>query len=170
MKQFCLIGRYGLEFTLCSFAGWLYEVLLNAIIYQNYADRGILHLPLCPIYGFAGLAIVLLFRKQNRWHTVFLGSVILPTVLELLAYHPIRQLTGLVLWDYRAWPCNYKGIISLPSSLLFGVLGLLLVKGMHPLMDWIQATAPKWLVTAGGLLCIGGILTDAVIVVVTRFL
>ncbi len=157
-----LFSRCAVEFTLCSFAGWLYEVLLNLVMYQFYEDRGVLHLPLCPIYGFAGLALLLLFRKQHSWIAVFLGSAIIPTILELVTFEPLRRLMGYRLWNYSAWWCNYRGIISLPSSLLFGLMGLVLLKVIHPLMDTAQQKAPAWLLQGLGILCTAVILGDAV--------
>ena len=156
-----VFSRYAVEFTLCSFFGWLYEVLLDLILYHNYTDRGILHLPVCPIYGFAGLALLLLLRRHRGWLTVFAVSVLLPTVLELVTFAPLQKLTGCILWDYSAWWCNYKGIVSVPSSLLFGVMGLLLVKCLHPLMDLVQNRMPQTWLCAAGSVCTVLLLTDA---------
>lgn len=161
-NTFTNLCRYAAEFTLCSFCGWLYEVLLNLIMYRFYEDRGMLHLPLCPIYGFAGLALLLLFRRHNHWLPVFAGSVLIPTVLELLTFHPLQKIAGYPLWNYSAWWCNFRGIISLPSSLLFGLMGLLLVRGIHPLMDRFAQTAPAWFVQEVGMVCAAAILMDGV--------
>lgn len=158
------ICRYAIEFTLCSFCGWVYEVLLNFIIYQHYTDRGVLHLPLCPIYGFAGLMLLLLFRRHGTWWGIFLGSAAIPTILELITYEPLRRIMGYSLWNYGAWWCNFRGIISLPSSLLFGFMGLLLLKGIHPLMDTIRQKSPAWVMQGMGVLCMIGIAGDAVII------
>lgn len=158
--KFCCAG---IEFTLCSFLGWLYEILLNLFMYGYYADRGVLHLPLCVIYGFGGIALRILFRRDPDWRIVFLGSTVIPTILELLTYEPLRSLAGYSLWDYSAWWWNYRGIISLPSSLIFGVMGLLLIKGLHPLLCKLQKKAPAWLIQGLGMLCILMILADALL-------
>ena len=161
--KFSTFCRYAVEFSLCSLCGWVYEALLELLVYGRYTDRGMLHLPVCPIYGFAGFALLFLFRSRRSWLTVFAGSVLLPTVLELVSYAPLEKIAGYPLWDYSAWLWNYRGIISLPSSLLFGVMGLLLVKGIHPLMDLVHRKMPeKWLCIAG-ILCTGTLLTDAVL-------
>lgn len=138
-------------------------MLLNLIVYQQYMDRGVLHLPLCPIYGFAGLMLLLLFRRHGAWWIVFLGSVAIPTILELLTYEPLRRIMGYRLWNYSAWWCNFKGIISLPSSLLFGLMGIILLKGIHPLMDTIRQKAPTWVMRGLGILCAAGIVGDAIV-------
>lgn len=162
-KRFSTFCRYAVEFTLCSLCGWIYEALLELLVYGCYTDRGMLHLPICPIYGFAGFALLLVFRKHRSWPVVFAGSVIIPTILELVTYEPLCRIAGEPLWSYHIWWCNYKGIISLPSSLLFGLLGLILVKGIHPLMDLLQARIPEKCLCAAGILCTAVILGDAAV-------
>lgn len=157
-EKFALLCSYLIEFTACAFCGWLYEVLLQFAVYHNYMDRGLLPLPLCPIYGFGGMALLLLFRRRNDWWLVFLGSTLLTTVLELAAFLLLERF-GLILWDYSAWPLNYKGMISVPSSLIFGLLALALVKGVHPLGRLLYRKAPEWLICVlgcGFLLLMGG--------------
>lgn len=165
---FTLLCSYGTEFAVCSFAGWLYEVLLNLLVYGMYADRGILHMPICPIYGFSALFLLLLFRKHNGWFTVFAGSTAIVTVLELVCSYPLEAWLGFRLWDYSAWPLHFEGRISLFSSLIFGALSLLLVKGVHPLMRRFSAWAPPWLVRTLGLVCMGAIGVDFVLTVLER--
>lgn len=161
-QRFTGICRLSVEFTAASFAGWLYEVLLNLAMYRSYMDRGVLHLPLCPIYGFGAMALLLLFRRHRGWLTVFLGSSLLATVLELVTFEPLRRLMGYRLWNYSAWWLNYKGMISLPSSVIFGIMSLALIKGLDPLMHRMQEKAPAWLVRTLGITCGVLILADTV--------
>ena len=82
-NRFTWVCSYLLEFTVCAFVGWLYEVVLEWIVYHDYIDRGLLPLPVCPIYGFGAMALLLLFRRDHRWWVVLLGSTVLTTVLML---------------------------------------------------------------------------------------
>ncbi len=160
--KFTALCALAVEFTISSFAGWFYEVMLNLIMYRNYTDRGVLHLPLCPIYGFGALTLLLLFCRHKGWLTVFLGSSVLATVIELLTFEPLRRLLGYRLWNYSAWWLNYKGMVSLPSSLIFGLMSLALIKGLHPLMQKFRENAPARLVQGMGIGCAAVILADAV--------
>ena len=153
---------YLIEFTVCAFCGWLYEEGLELAVNHAYADRGVLHLPLLPIYGFGGLLLILLYRKHDSALFVFLTSTIATTILELAASYVLERTLGYIPWYYGEWFCNYEGRISLPSSLIFGGLALLLVKVVHPLCRKLE-DAPKAPVIAGGLLCGAAFLTDCIL-------
>ena len=151
-NRFTWVCSYLLEFTVCAFVGWLYEVVLEWIVYRDYIDRGLLPLPVCPIYGFGAMALLLLFRRDHRWWVVLLGSTVLTTVLELGASYLLERM-GLRLWDYSAWPMQFEGRISVLSSLVFGVLALALVGGVHPLLRRFYEKAPVWLPCTLGIAC-----------------
>lgn len=159
---FTFICRLAAEFTICCFAGWVYEILLYLLMYGYYQERGVLQLPLLPIYGFGGLALLALFRKKKDWAWVFFGSILLTTVLELVCSYLLEWIFGESLWDYSHWWLDFEGRISLPSSLIFGVMSLLLIKGLDPMMQKFQEKFPAWLVRGLGMLCILVLLGDAV--------
>ena len=47
-----------LIFLIFSFVGWVSEVLYVGIFFEHrFVNRGFLHGPLCPIYGFGGCRI-----------------------------------------------------------------------------------------------------------------
>lgn len=159
--RFTWLCGYVIEFTVCALCGWLYEEGLELAVNHAYADRGLLHLPLLPIYGFGGLLVIFLFRKRNHWLWVFGISTLATTVLELAASYPIEHILGYLPWYYGAWPLNFEGRISVLSSLIFGALALLLVKAVHPLCRWF-AKRPVWLVRTLGLLLGAVLLADTV--------
>ncbi|MBR4101382.1 MAG: putative ABC transporter permease [Oscillospiraceae bacterium] len=160
-ENYTLICRLAAEFTICCFCGWLYEVALYWMMYGYYQERGVLQLPLLPIYGFGGLALLALFRKRRNWAWVFFGSVLLTTALELVCSYLLEWIFGESLWDYSHWWLDFEGRISLPSSLIFGMMSLLLIKGLDPMMQKFQEKAPSWLVQGIGTLCMLTILGDA---------
>lgn len=161
MKKLTLFLSYVLEFSVCAFCGWLYEEGLELVVNHAYADRGVLHLPLLPIYGFGGLLLVWLFRKRNHPVFVFLVSTIATTVLELAASYPLEKILGYLPWDYGEWFLNFEGRISLFSSLIFGGLALLLVNAVHPLCRKCTEAFPK-LVIGIGAVCGILLLSDSI--------
>ena len=161
LDRFTWLCSYVVEFTVCALCGWLYEEGLELAVNHAYADRGVLHLPLLPIYGFGGLLVIFLFRKRNHWLWVFGMSTLATTVLELVASYPIERILGYLPWYYGAWPLNFEGRISVLSSLIFGALALLLVKAVHPLCRKF-AELPVWVVRAAGIVCGTVILADTV--------
>lgn len=171
MKRFSWFCSYIAEFTVCAFCGWLYEILLEFAVYHAYTDRGLLHLPICPIYGVFGMILLLLFRRHNSAVIVFTVSTVLTTLLELGSSYLLQYTIGWVPWDYSDWAWNFEGRISLPSSLIFGVLSLILVKAVHPLMRKFHEKAPDWLVCGLGMLFAVVILGDTLrTLVLPRFL
>ena len=157
---------YMIEFTVCALCGWLYEVGLELIVNHAYHDRGVLHLPLIPIYGFGGLLLLLVYRKKEYSSVfIFISSMIMTTLLELIASYPIEKVLGYLPWSYRTWFLNFDGRISLPSSIIFGLLSLLLMKVIHPLCRKLE-NAQTAAVIIAGIMCMALFVTDGVILLI----
>lgn len=121
-----------IEFVFYSFIGWAYETILTSIVWGRFAERGWLHLPLCPIYGFCGLAILLVLHKEKSVPLIFCFGTLFTTSAELAASYILELFLDKPLWDYSDWALNFDGRIALGSSLIFGVLCVLLIKAFHP--------------------------------------
>lgn len=132
------LSAWVLEFTVYSFIGWLYETILTSAVWGRFAERGWLHLPICPIYGFCAMAILLIFRRIKSSPLVFVVGTIVTTAAELAASYILERFTGERLWDYDSWAFNFQGRIALGSSLIFGVLCLLLAKVLHPAAEYFS--------------------------------
>ena len=57
------LKRYILAFLIFAICGWLYEEFLFIVEDHVLVNRGSLFGPWLPIYGFGGLAVILLFYK-----------------------------------------------------------------------------------------------------------
>lgn len=130
-------------FTLYSFFGWVHEMIFSAIVHQRLHLQGFLVLPLLPIYGFGALGILAAtYPNANNPILVFLYAVVVATLLELITSTFLLKAFNLRLWDYTKWPLNYKGKVSVLSSLGFGVLGLLLLYVIQPFMEYLVSYVP----------------------------
>ena len=49
-----------LLFMMYSFMGWFMEVMVNLVNRKKFVNRGFLIGPICPIYGWGCLALILL--------------------------------------------------------------------------------------------------------------
>lgn len=127
-----------LEFTAYSFIGWLYETILTSAVWGRFAERGWLHLPICPIYGFCAMALLLIFRRMKNPLLIFAVGTAVTTAAELAASYIVWDFAGSRLWDYDNWAFNFQGRIALGSSLIFGVLCLLLAKVLHPAAEYFS--------------------------------
>ncbi|MBQ7274374.1 MAG: putative ABC transporter permease [Clostridiales bacterium] len=160
INKFTLLMTYMIEFTAGSLWGWLYEEGLELIVNHAYSDRGLLHMPLIPIYGFGCLLLLLLYRgKEYSAPFIFISSAVLTTLLELIASYPLKKILGYLPWYYGAWPLNYEGRISLFSSLLFGLLAAVFMKLIHPQCRRLEK-APPAVVNTLGIVFLLAFLTD----------
>lgn len=109
-------------FLIYSCLGWCLEVIYAAVSTGQLVNRGFLNGPVCPIYGF-GMIIVLftLSPLVDNLLLLYIGGVILPSVLELAGGWALYKLYHTRWWDYSDFPFNIGGYICLEFSLLWGV-------------------------------------------------
>ncbi len=138
-----LLLRYILLFVLASFIGWLYEIICVRIWLGVFVDRGVLHLPMCPIYGFGMLTLLAIFRKVKDPLLLFLGSALVTTVIELAASYILEYCFHLSLWSYAGWPLTFQDRISAISSGIFGLMSVLFICLVKPPVDKLFASRYK---------------------------
>lgn len=120
-------------FAAYSFVGWAWESALFTVQEKKFVNRGFLNGPLCPIYGVGGLLLIwALEGRTNSLPVLFVAAIALTTALEYLTAILLEKLFNDKWWDYSMFPLNLKGRISLISSLVFGVMSVLLIKYLHP--------------------------------------
>lgn len=141
--------KYLLFLFICfSIIGWIYEVALFLIYDHIFVNRGVLYGPWLPVYGAGALVIYLLFyhlkkkpvkigKLNIRPLLIYIYIVLMTTLVELLTTYIIEFLKSdwRKLWDYSGSFMNFQGRISLPSSLKFGLIGILGVYVVIPLID-----------------------------------
>ncbi len=140
------------SFIAYSFAGFLLETAFAWLTGGTAGRKGLLVLPLCPVYG-AGACLVLALTAPVRGEppAVFLVGGLAATAAEYLAalYH--EKALGVSFWDYGDLPGSLRGRVCLPFSLAWGTLSLGLVYWLHPLLaPWLaRIPAPVgWLTLA----------------------
>ncbi len=137
------LSKYLFLFMAASFTGWVYEIACMRILYGIYADRGVLHLPMCPIYGFGLLILMAVFSRIQNTAVLFAGSTLLTTAIELAFSYILEYRFHLVLWTYEDWPLNFQNRISLISSCIFGLLAIFMIKAVKPPVDKLYASRHK---------------------------
>ena len=123
-----------LIFIIFSFVGWVSEVLYVGIFFEHkFVNRGFLHGPLCPIYGFGGLSILLLPAfLYDTWIPLFCASMVFGTIVEYVSSWILEKLFHTRWWDYSHYKFNIKGRVCLLNSLLFGALGVVIIHFIQP--------------------------------------
>ena len=135
--------KYLLIFGLASFIGWLYEMICVRIIYGQFYDRGILRIPICPIYGFGILVLIFIFQKIKNPFLLFVGSVFVTTVVELVTSYVLEYKFNLILWTYDGWPLSFQDRISAVSSCIFGLMAVIFIKLIKPPVDKVFGSKYK---------------------------
>ena len=125
--------QVGWYFFLYAFLGWCAEVAFAALKNGRFVNRGFLNGPICPIYGF-GLVLVLtcLEPLSHNLLLLYLGSVVLTTVVELFTGYTMEKLFHQRWWDYSKMPLNIGGYVCPLFSLLWGVACVLIVLVLQP--------------------------------------
>ncbi len=132
-----------LFFFIYSVLGWLWEMLYVSPRERKLVNRGFLHGPWLPIYGFAGIIIIAATRHiADHTVLVFLCGLIGGTALEYFSGALIDKLFNVRYWDYSNRPLNIKGYIWLPYCIAWGFLAIIFTKYIQPFVKGIVFAVP----------------------------
>lgn len=131
-------------FFIYSFFGWVLETAVAAVRQKRFVNRGWINGPFCVIYGLAAVVItVSLDELSGFW--LFLGSMILATVIEWITGHLIEKMYHERWWDYSNIRWNFDGYVCLPVSIFWGFLGVVIMKWGNKLTLDLFYLCPSWL-------------------------
>lgn len=123
-----------LYFFIYAFLGWLWETVFVSLQKRRWVSRGFLYGPFLPIYGLGAGAILLSTSAwRSQWFGIFIVGMLGATVLELLVGWVLDRKFHIRYWDYRNWPLQWGGYVSLFPSICWGIFAVLLVQKVHPL-------------------------------------
>lgn len=109
-------------FLIYSVLGWLAESIYMSLSNHKITNRGFIHGPICPIYGFGGILVHTMLKTfATKPVLLFVFGAICSTCLELFVACIMIKIFGFVWWDYKNKPFNYKGIICLESTMGWGI-------------------------------------------------
>lgn len=122
-----------LYFLIYAFIGWLCEVAYCSILERRFINRGFLNSPICPIYGFGALSVIILLTpiKQN-YILLFILGVIITSILEYFTGWAMEKLFHTRWWDYSKHKININGRVCLENSIMFGLLVVIIMTFVHP--------------------------------------
>jgi uncharacterized membrane protein len=141
LYEICL---YFMEY---SFFGWILEVLYHAITKGKIINRGFLNGPVCPIYGFGAVGVLMLSNGIDALSTqvndmtsslnnltLFFGGMIIATLIELFGGWLLDKLFHTRWWNYSERRFNLHGYICPEFSILWGLAIMFCVRIIQPLM------------------------------------
>ena len=139
-NKFCF---YFMIFIIYSFIGWSIEVVGKLIEKHKFINRGFLVGPICPIYGWGCIAIILLLSKYKSSPIVlFLMAIIICSILEYFTSYFMEKLFHVRWWDYTRRKYNINGRICAETMIPFGLLGCLVVYIVNPIFTGLLNKIP----------------------------
>ncbi|MDR3598733.1 putative ABC transporter permease [Clostridium sp.] len=138
-----IIYVYFLYFVVYSFLGWICETIYCFIIDKQYANRGFLRGPFCPIYGVGALIVTLaLTSVADDIILLYFYGMIFTSILEYITGFLLEVIFNLKWWDYSNYKFNIHGRVCLLNSILFGILSVIAVKIINPIVVKLIGNIP----------------------------
>lgn len=135
-----------LLFAFYSFAGWAVEIAYHAVTVGKYVNRGFLSGPVCPIYGVGVIAVLaVLMPLKGNFILLFVGAVIVTSLIELVTGALLYKCFGMRWWDYSNEPFNLGGYVCLKFSLIWGLACVIVVSQVEPIIEKLIHIMPIWL-------------------------
>ncbi len=144
-----------LLFMIYGVLGWFVEVIYVGILSGKFYNRGFLYMPFLPIYAFGALFLTLTLQPNYGPLIVYVLAVFYTSCLEYATSVIMERLFHTRWWDYSAIKYNLNGRICLRNSLLFGILGLVVIYGLNPVFEQLitsLSTEAKRLIANGFLI------------------
>ena len=131
-------------FLIYAFLGWCLEVVYATVVKGVFVNRGFLNGPICPIYGLGAIIVIMaLSPLKNNVFILFIGSVILTSMLEYDTGYILEKVFHEKWWDYSEAPFNLHGYVCLKFSLLWGVACVFVIDIIHPMISGVVNLVPN---------------------------
>ena len=140
-KSFKILGisiwRIFAYFVVYSVIGYVIETLFGIARYGMLESRkSFLYGPFCAIYGVGAVIMILSLQYFKKNHnTLFIGGVIVGSIIEYLVSWIGEIILHVKWWDYSGMPLNLNGRICLLYSIFWGFLALYLMVSLNPKID-----------------------------------
>jgi len=134
-------------FYIYAFLGWCMEVSYAVLDTGKFSNRGFLNGPVCPIYGFGMVAILLLVAPvQDNLILLFIFSMLLTTAIEFITGFALEKIFSAKWWDYSDLPFNINGYVCLKFSIYWGIACTFVIKIIHSLIYNLIQITPNLLI------------------------
>ena len=124
---------YILYFFIFSCLGWILETLYSFIVLGHFTNRGFLYGPICPIYGFGALILIIFLSKyKNSALKLFTYSAVVFSAFEYFVSYMLEALFQTYWWDYSNDFFNLNGRISIFYTFAWGIIAILFIGHIYP--------------------------------------
>ena len=132
------VYKVTLYFFIYAFLGWILETLYAIYDVGYFYKRGFLYGPICPIYGYGAIILILFFsnyKKKSVKLFFYAGAIF--SAFEYFASFILEACFKLKWWDYFNEFFNLNGRISIFFSVVWGIIAIMFVNHVHPFIEKI---------------------------------
>lgn len=120
-------------FLIYAFMGWCIETIYATLRKGKFVNRGFLNGPFCPIYGFGALILIVALNSVlNNILLLFVGAIVLTSVLEYITGFVLEKVFKGKWWDYSSESFNINGRVCLKFSVYWGVISVFMLRLLQP--------------------------------------
>ena len=136
IKKYDKIFKIILYFFIYALLGWILETLYAIYDVGYFYKRGFLYGPICPIYGYGAIMLILFFSNFKK-HTLklFFYSGIVFSAFEYVVSYILEACFQMSWWDYTNDFLNLNGRISIFFSFAWGIIAILFIDRIHPFIE-----------------------------------
>lgn len=131
-------------YLLYSFIGWTIGTSVAAVREHRFIDVGFLFGPYCPAYGFGAVAFaVFLPELRNHLFFLFLGGVILSSVITFSTGFVLEKIFHRKWWDYSRKRFQFRGYVNLPYTVVWGISAVVCISFINPSLKELLVLIPS---------------------------
>ncbi len=124
---------YFIYFLAFAIIGWLLETAFSFYSLGHFTKRGFLYGPLCPIYGWGALILIMFFSTYKRNNLkLFIYAALVFSIFEYVVSFGMEALFSLKWWDYTNEFLNLNGRVSIFYSFAWGIIAILFINFIYP--------------------------------------
>ena len=132
-KRISRIELYFLCFLIFAFIGWVAETFYSLYELGHFTKRGFLYGPVCPIYGWGALILIVFFSQYKKKNLkLFLYAAVIFSIFEYIVSYCMDALFAAKWWDYTNDFFNLNGRISIFYSFVWGIAAILFINIIYP--------------------------------------
>lgn len=143
MKDYSIISII-LMFFVASIIGWIWEVFFHLFRFGTFVNRGALHGPWLPIYGWGAITLLVLLKKWRKDPVkTFILAVVICGIIEYGTAWYLETFKNARWWDYDGFFLNIHGRICLEGLIAFGIGGCAFIYFAAPFIESILVKIDK---------------------------
>lgn len=157
-------------FLLFSFLGWVVEEAITSFENKRFVNVGYLNGPFCPTYGFSVVMCYIISELIiKEWYAQLIIFTVVVSVFVFFTGVFLKKVLHCRVWDYSGMSLNIKGFITVPLSIMWGIVLTILIEYIMPVFDYLIGYVPRTIVLFTIAVLGSILLIDTVVTTVSYF-